>query len=61
MADGGRRIVFASVPRSGSTWVRSLLEYATNISSEVRSVCGHASACVCMHTHADAHSHAPAQ
>jgi hypothetical protein len=27
-------IFFASVPRSGSTWMRRLLEYSTNISTE---------------------------
>lgn len=35
MSDGGRRIVLASVPRSGSTWLRTLLEWSTNISTEV--------------------------
>lgn len=27
--------MLASVPRSGSTWLRTLLEYSTNISTEV--------------------------
>jgi len=35
MSDGGRRVVLASVPRSGSTWLRTLLEWSTNISTEV--------------------------
>lgn len=29
-----RKIIFASVPRSGNTWMRFLLEQATNISTE---------------------------
>ena len=33
MPDGGRRVVLASVPRSGSTWLRTLLEWSTTPTS----------------------------